>query len=74
MLPRRHNRHLFVNLVRATTRQTIPRGEVDSRTGYITMHCRGAVPSPVDGWRAWWRDDDTEDDHGNGEPLPAPKR
>ncbi len=58
MLPKRHNRTLFVWLLRASTRQRSPRGEVCSGCGAVTMHGGGAVPLPVDEWRAWWRDDD----------------
>lgn len=58
MLSKRHNRTMFVWLVRSTTHQTLPRGIVDSRTGTVTMHNRGGIPEPAS---ECWTDEPSTD-------------
>jgi hypothetical protein len=48
MLPKRHTKELFCWLFRQTTHAHTPRGEVDSRSGLVTLYAGGQIPRP---WR-----------------------
>ncbi len=67
MLPKRHAQKMFTWIMLRAT-HTRCRGEVDSRTGCITLYSRGRVPRP---WRKVMQRHTTEPEVRHARLLPG---